>query len=209
MHCVSGNEICGGPQRLTLLIAANAGSSTSSATPSATVSSTQSSTPSSTSDSAPTSTSTTTPSAGWSSLGCRQDNVSGRTLNVDAFTSDAMTIDACIAHCDALGQPLAGLEYARECYCGNSFKSQGGALIADEACNMPCSGDGARLCGGPDALTVFKKTQEDGRRGAEGAQGARVWEGARACGHLLSPVRVRVRPRNYPSPLTAARSPAV
>ncbi|KAM5543649.1 hypothetical protein V8D89_002900 [Ganoderma adspersum] len=162
-HCAgNSNEICGGPQRLTLLSAINAGLSSSISIPSATLSSTQSTAPSSTSASAPTSTSTATPSAGWSSLGCRQDNVSGRTLNVDAFTSDAMTIDGCIAHCDALGQPLAGLEYARECYCGSAFVNGGGAVLADTACDMACSGDSASMCGGPDALTVFGKDGSDG-----------------------------------------------
>ena len=102
--------------------------------------------------------------AGWTAFGCRKDNVRGRTLDVDAYTSSKMTIGGCIAHCAERGHSMAGLEYARECYCGNSFKNQGGALIADEACNMPCSGDGARLCGGPDALTVFKKTGGAARR---------------------------------------------
>ena len=88
--------------------------------------------------------------------------MSGRTLNVDAFTSDAMTIDACIAHCDALGQPLAGLEYARECYCGSAFVNGGGAVLADTACDMSCSGDSASMCGGADALTVFGKDGSDG-----------------------------------------------
>ena len=80
--------------------------------------------------------------------------MSGRTLNVDAFTSDAMTIDACIAHCDALGQPLAGLEYARECYCGAAFVNGGGAVLADAACNMACTGDSSLSCGGSFRIQV-------------------------------------------------------
>ena len=71
-------------------------------------------------------------------------------------------IDACIAHCDALGQPLAGLEYARECYCGSAFVNGGGAVLADTACDMACSGDSASVCGGADALTVFGKDGFDG-----------------------------------------------
>ena len=125
----AGNEICGGPQRLTLLTAASADPG---------------------------------PSAGWTALGCRKDNVSGRTLNVDAFTSGNMTVAACIVHCDALGQTLAGLEYARECYCGSAFVNGGGAVLADSACDMACTGGSASVCGGPDALTVFGKNGTGG-----------------------------------------------
>ena len=105
---------------------------------------------------------TATPPSGWSSLGCRQDNVSGRTLNLDAFTSETMTIDGCIAHCDAAGLPLAGLEYARECYCGSAFVNDGGAVLADSACDMVCSGDSTNMCGGENALSVFGKAGADG-----------------------------------------------
>ncbi|PIL30120.1 hypothetical protein GSI_07738 [Ganoderma sinense ZZ0214-1] len=94
--------------------------------------------------------------AGWTAVGCRKDNVAGRALNVDAFTSEAMTPAACVAHCAALGHTLAGLEYARECYCGSAFVNGGGAVLADAKCDMACAGDGAAVCGGPDALTVFQ-----------------------------------------------------
>ena len=73
-----------------------------------------------------------------------------------------MTAAACIAHCDAQGQTLAGVEYARECYCGSAFVNGGGAVLTDSACDMACSGDSASMCGGPDALTVFGKTASNG-----------------------------------------------
>lgn len=108
--------------------------------------------------------------SGWTAFGCRLDNVKGRTLNVDAYTSQKMTINSCIAHCAERGHTMAGVEYARECYCGSSFRNQGGAAIADEKCNMPCSGDNSRACGGPDALTVFKKTGASTARRAHKAR---------------------------------------
>ena len=114
--------------------------------------------------SAPSNSTTSLPS-GWTAIGCRKDNVAGRTLNVDAYTSvQNMTVDACIAHCDALGHTMAGLEYARECYCGAAFVNGGGAVLADTACNMACTGDSATACGGADALTVFQKGASAGAR---------------------------------------------
>ncbi|OSD05015.1 WSC-domain-containing protein [Trametes coccinea BRFM310] len=95
--------------------------------------------------------------AGWTAIGCASD-VPSRTLNVDAYTSEQMTINACIAHCAERGHSMAGLEYARECYCGSAFVNGGGAALADAQCNMPCTGDSAKICGGPMALSVFKNT---------------------------------------------------
>ena len=69
-----------------------------------------------------------------------------------------MTLAGCVAHCAARGHTIAGLEYARECYCGGAFVNGGGAVLADAKCNMACTGDSAHVCGGPDALTVFQKT---------------------------------------------------
>ncbi|KAI9062007.1 WSC-domain-containing protein, partial [Trametes sanguinea] len=40
--------------------------------------------------------------AGWTAIGCASD-VPARTLNIDAYTSEQMTINACIAHCAARG----------------------------------------------------------------------------------------------------------
>ncbi|KAI0823488.1 WSC-domain-containing protein [Trametes gibbosa] len=94
--------------------------------------------------------------AGWTAVGCASD-VPQRALNVDAFTSERMTIEACVTHCSMLGHSIAGLEYSRECYCGAEFVNGGGQPLADSACNMACAGDASRVCGGPMALTVFKK----------------------------------------------------
>ncbi|KAI0676190.1 WSC-domain-containing protein [Trametes maxima] len=95
--------------------------------------------------------------SGWSAVGCAKD-VPGRALNVDAYTSEQMTIGACIAHCAARGHSMAGLEYARECYCGNAFANGGGAPLADAQCDMACAGDAGKVCGGRMALSLFKKT---------------------------------------------------
>jgi hypothetical protein len=48
----------------------------------------------------------------------------------------------------------AGVEYAQECYCGNSFTNGGGAS-ASSGCTMACQGDVTQTCGGPNRLSVF------------------------------------------------------
>ena len=95
--------------------------------------------------------------AGWTASGCRQDLVDHeRTLTVDAFTSDAMTLAMCDEHCAVRGHTIAGVEHARECYCGSAFANGGGAVLPDGACDMACSGDATTLCGGPGALSAFQ-----------------------------------------------------
>ena len=48
----------------------------------------------------------------------------------------------------------AGVEYAQECYCGNSFTNGGGAS-ASSGCTMACNGDITQSCGGSSRLSVF------------------------------------------------------
>lgn len=68
-----------------------------------------------------------------------------------------MTVAKCLAFCGGGGSgtayTYAGLEYARECWCGQELA----ALAAQEPaaqCNLPCDGDSSTLCGGDLRLTV-------------------------------------------------------
>ncbi|KAG8801479.1 hypothetical protein FRC17_006644, partial [Serendipita sp. 399] len=70
--------------------------------------------------------------------------------------ADQMTVQKCIDGCAAAGFSSAGLEYGRECYCGNS--SQPLADLADVSeCNMPCLGDASEICGGANRLLMYHK----------------------------------------------------
>ncbi|OCH94040.1 WSC-domain-containing protein [Obba rivulosa] len=93
--------------------------------------------------------------AGWSAAGCVSDTLQ-RTLNHDAFTGTTMTVASCVSWCDSRGWSMAGLEYSRECYCGDSFVNGGGDPLPDSACDMTCPTDG-NSCGGPLALNVYTK----------------------------------------------------
>ena len=45
------------------------------------------------------------------------------------------------------------MAYGDECYCGDSGYDQFGVSTD---CNVPCSGDSKRICGGEDSLSVYK-----------------------------------------------------
>lgn len=98
-------------------------------------------------------------STGWASLGCFSDNgPDGRTLTYPQGVPagpDGMTVEECTTSCQANGYVLAGLEYSRECYCGNSFSNAGYKQSDMSTCNMACAGNSSETCGGPDRLNVY------------------------------------------------------
>ncbi|KAK4955380.1 hypothetical protein LTR28_006139 [Elasticomyces elasticus] len=58
---------------------------------------------------------------GYTSQGCYTEASSGRALSAYSLTSDAMSVEMCTQFCAGKGSVYAGVEYARECYCGNGL----------------------------------------------------------------------------------------
>ena len=88
-------------------------------------------------------------------LGCYTDNEGGqRALNADSYGSyNDMTADNCASFCKRY--PVFGLEYGRECWCGERL----GPLsrqVDDAECSFPCSGDATQRCGAGDRLDVYE-----------------------------------------------------
>ncbi|KAJ4350376.1 uncharacterized protein N0V89_008997 [Didymosphaeria variabile] len=93
-----------------------------------------------------------TPSANVSFQGCYYDAVNPRALSAESTSSSDMTVEECAAACTQYH--YFGLEYARECYCGNTLDSASTQQPATD-CNMPCSGTSTQLCGGPSRLSLY------------------------------------------------------
>ena len=93
----------------------------------------------------------------WAYLGCAYET-SPRALPATSTASSNMTIPLCQAFClsQAPPLPLAGLEYARECYCGTSL--QHNSTLGQSGCSTPCVGNGSQICGGSDRLSVYNYT---------------------------------------------------
>ncbi|KAM7215640.1 WSC domain containing protein [Rhypophila decipiens] len=65
---------------------------------------------------------------------------------------DIMTIQVCQTFCAIW--PYYGLEYERQCYCGQTLN--GGALADPQSqCNIPCVGNSSQICGGPDRVSLY------------------------------------------------------
>ncbi|KAL7928405.1 glycoside hydrolase family 55 protein [Trichoderma chlorosporum] len=102
---------------------------------------------------------------GWNFRGCYTDSVNARALIAESVPNgpSSMTIEACQSVCKSLGYVLAGLEFADECYCGNSLAN--GATIAPDGnaqCNMACAGNAAETCGGSNRLDIYSFGQANG-----------------------------------------------
>lgn len=57
----------------------------------------------------------------------------------------------------------AGVEFGAECYCGHRVQSSN---TSDSECQMECTGDQSKLCGGANRLSIYrlKLSQESARR---------------------------------------------
>jgi hypothetical protein len=145
MPCAGNSaETCGGSSALSLFYSASPAGAASASTASS-----ASASPS------PAAASVTLPS-GWASSGCVAEGSSGRALTGTSTAADGMTVETCVAYCQTNGFSIAGLEYSRECYCGNSFSNGASLSTTSGNCNMPCGGNSKEICGGPSALSIYQ-----------------------------------------------------
>ncbi|TCD62163.1 hypothetical protein EIP91_007269 [Steccherinum ochraceum] len=91
--------------------------------------------------------------AGWTAAGCAHDG-NNRALDGYMFTSDSMTAGICTSTCASKGFARAGVEYGRECWCGNEFENGEGYTLADNYCNVRTADGGPG--GGAWAMSVFQ-----------------------------------------------------
>ncbi|KAL8717991.1 MAG: hypothetical protein Q9181_008250 [Wetmoreana brouardii] len=51
----------------------------------------------------------------------------------------------------------AGIEYGRECWCGNTLAASSAQATAETQCNKKCPGDATEICGAGNRLTLYTK----------------------------------------------------
>ena len=112
-----------------------------------------------------------TTTTSWTPLGCYTDS-STRTLPNSTFSSPNMTTALCQSFCLSSGFPIAGTEYASQCFCGSNTPSS-----TSTSCTMPCSGAANQTCGGPYALGVYSYTGTIAPLGTKSAIGNYTYAG--------------------------------
>ncbi|QRV76666.1 WSC domain protein [Ceratobasidium sp. AG-Ba] len=99
---------------------------------------------------------------GWEARGCFTDaEAPNRALQI-SHTDEGLTTASCIKSCSASGYSVAGTQFGKECWCGKSVSTKGGAgASATSGCDMPCAGDPSQLCGGNYKLNLYAKSTKD------------------------------------------------
>ncbi|KAG7009839.1 WSC domain-containing protein [Physcia stellaris] len=95
--------------------------------------------------------------SGYTYEGCYTDNTNGRVLNGRSTSSNSMSYNFCASFCS--GYAYIGLEFGRECYCGQSYAATT-TLAPPTDCSSKCSGDSTQLCGAGNRMNVFKSTDK-------------------------------------------------
>jgi hypothetical protein len=90
----------------------------------------------------------------WTWYGCRTEATNMRALSLATFAADTMTLEACGTFCAAGSYTYFGTEYARECYCGNSF-NPGSVPAPATDCSFECMGNSLEYCGAGQRLSVY------------------------------------------------------
>jgi WSC domain len=85
--------------------------------------------------------------------GCQTEGTDSRALSAKSYAADGMTLESCETFCS--GYNYFGTEYARECYCGNTF-SIGSVPASPSDCNFPCMGNPGEICGAGLRLSVYQ-----------------------------------------------------
>lgn len=96
---------------------------------------------------------------GWAYLGCGVDEYGNKALGTGSVEdSPSMTVERCIDVCGDKGFSIAGLEYASQCFCGNSLPARASPVPgAVGNCNMACKGNSAEKCGAGNHLSLYQK----------------------------------------------------
>ncbi|KAL1123442.1 hypothetical protein AAG570_002522 [Ranatra chinensis] len=85
-------------------------------------------------------------------VGCFVDNQS-RVLRGGRKDTDILTPDLCVGYCYQQGFRLAGVQYGKECHCGDALVQR--TEVNGQECSTPCAGDGRLQCGGTWRVSVY------------------------------------------------------
>jgi len=91
---------------------------------------------------------------------CIKDRRS-RVLPVKFGETDLNSPEYCIKKCKSHEYSFAGVEYANECFCGNTPPAEED-LTKDSACNQKCPGDSSKICGASWRMNVYETGYESG-----------------------------------------------
>ncbi|KAI9047948.1 hypothetical protein LZ554_007750 [Drepanopeziza brunnea f. sp. 'monogermtubi'] len=87
------------------------------------------------------------------SQGCWTESTTGRALSAKTYANDSMTLESCAAFCTPY--LMFGVEYGRECYCGNTLGAGSVRATNQADCSFLCPGDKTTFCGAGVRLQLY------------------------------------------------------
>lgn len=91
----------------------------------------------------------------YTAKGCYSDDPNNRALTGASTVNNNLSIELCAVICK--GYAYFGVEYFRECYCGNTLATSS-VLQPAAQCDAACSGDSTEICGGSSRLNLYQYT---------------------------------------------------
>jgi hypothetical protein len=95
----------------------------------------------------------------WQYVGCLTDLAGDkRTFPTNMLDlPDTNSAKSCLGECSKYGFSAGGMEYGRECYCGelSDPAKVGAEIVPDEQCNMACPGNDTTLCGAGNRIAYY------------------------------------------------------
>ena len=70
------------------------------------------------------------------------------------MNDNSMTIEKCQKFCFEKNYLYAGVQYAGECFCGNTINPK--ILKPTTDCNKVCTGDSSQICGGTWRMNIYE-----------------------------------------------------
>jgi hypothetical protein len=95
----------------------------------------------------------------WNFQGCWTEATNGRALSEKTYADDTMTLESCAEYC--AGFTYFGVEYGRECYCGNGLREGSVKAENQNDCDFICPGDKSEYCGAGLRLELYKYSPEN------------------------------------------------
>ena len=92
------------------------------------------------------------PIAGSLAVGCFVDPNGGILTSGIQTESASNSPASCLTFCANKGYKYAGMEFAKQCFCGNGNT---GASTSGSQCSTPCSGNSGQTCGANNRMNVY------------------------------------------------------
>ncbi|KAF4635933.1 hypothetical protein G7Y89_g2164 [Cudoniella acicularis] len=89
----------------------------------------------------------------WAFQGCWTEGINTRALSSKTYANDSMTLESCAAFCTSY--IMFGVEYGRECYCGNILAPSSMNATSQSDCYFLCPGNGLEFCGASNRLELY------------------------------------------------------